>query len=411
MYKQKTWIDWAILGAGCCALLGFVIAGLLQGQEAPSPSPFLLTSDESELPVPPPQDLGSKSRVTPGTIGNQEEAIPLKGDAISEQQMIRKFIEQDLKDASKQEQDIWFEYLKNESPGLARNLLDLRKRFGSSILGLDSSLDPASPAESIESDSASSKPIQSRSSNDYSAIDLESEELNELKMLWSTVRKMALFNVGQLHLPGYKRLDFISTTPPTDLPQTELDLNNHLPTGTYRLDLSQGELEETGRTFDIAIKGTGWFQLTDPNTKANLYTRNGRFSLSAEGNFCLQVGDHQFNLNPKVSIPFDVNEIEISDTGVVSIPGGELGSKLGQIQIARFPNAAALSYLGEGLYASTQRCGVPILGNPLTGMLQQGCLELANVDEESELSQLDRYYRQWQTGLKLMTDYPLIPGE
>ena len=52
-------------------------------------------------------------------------------------------------------------------------------------------------------------------------------------------------------------------------------------TGTSRSD-TQGTLEQTGNALDLAIQGAGYFQIQQPDGPI-AYTRDGNFSLSAEG--------------------------------------------------------------------------------------------------------------------------------
>src|SRR5580698_7476507 len=49
----------------------------------------------------------------------------------------------------------------------------------------------------------------------------------------------------------------------------------------YRID-EQGNLQQTGNTLDLAIQGSGWFQVTLP-TGETAYTRDGSFGLSPAG--------------------------------------------------------------------------------------------------------------------------------
>ena len=46
-------------------------------------------------------------------------------------------------------------------------------------------------------------------------------------------------------------------------------------------DLSQGVLDTTGNSLDVALDGKGFFRVNGPN--GPLYTRNGSFHLAADG--------------------------------------------------------------------------------------------------------------------------------
>lgn len=387
----------------------------LLNEEVPIPSPLEMTAEERILPVPTPRDQNAGNRTAPETLPETEQAVPLPGNTVSQYEMIRKFIDVDLKDASEQEKEVWFELLKDEPPSLARNLLNLRKNFGSSftpsVLDLDSNLPSDLREEGEEMEPQLEMTISPTPLNPAPAgLDLDSPELEPLKRQWTTVRGMALFNISQLHLPGYKRLEFVSANTESNEEAAYTELVE-VPAGSYRLDLRQGELEETGGELDIALQGTGWLKVTDVESGDSGYTRGGSFSRDAEGRLMLFAGGHEFLLDPEITLPVEVSDITISDTGVISGTVEQSETEFGQLQITRFPNAASLRYAGEGIYVPTVRSGRPVVAKPPAGLIHQGHLEMANVSQQTEFSKLDRYYQQWQTGLRLMSEFPLIPSE
>lgn len=56
-------------------------------------------------------------------------------------------------------------------------------------------------------------------------------------------------------------------------------------------DFTQGNLESTGQPLDIAIQGNGFFVVQDPSTGQTQYTRDGSFSLNAQGQLQTTSGD------------------------------------------------------------------------------------------------------------------------
>jgi flagellar basal-body rod protein FlgG len=54
-------------------------------------------------------------------------------------------------------------------------------------------------------------------------------------------------------------------------------------------NLSQGPMQQTGRTLDFAVAGAGFFAVKTPN--GTQYTRNGQFSVSASGLLVDQYGN------------------------------------------------------------------------------------------------------------------------
>lgn len=184
------------------------------------------------------------------------------------------------------------------------------------------------------------------------------------------------------------------------LPGAQDAFNNYAPASvavgrgcrvqSVETDFSQGPLQETGRTLDVAIEGEGFFQVIDPSTNDFNYTRAGNFAINANGLLVVNSSSTGRLVQPQISIPTDVTGIVISAEGNVSIKqfGQKQYSQVGQIQLAKFPNPQGLLALGENLYQETLASGTPIFGQPGMnglGMLRHKALEQANVDFDAEL--------------------------
>ena len=59
--------------------------------------------------------------------------------------------------------------------------------------------------------------------------------------------------------------------------------------GTPRL-MTQGSLVPTGKDYDVAIRGEGFFQITLPDGRT-AYTRDGSFELDAQGRIVTAQGN------------------------------------------------------------------------------------------------------------------------
>ena len=158
--------------------------------------------------------------------------------------------------------------------------------------------------------------------------------------------------------------------------------------GTPRL-MTQGTLVATGKDYDIAVRGEGFFQITMPDGRT-AYTRDGSFELDAQGRIVTAQGNV---LSPGLTIPQNTTQVTINAQGQVSatVPGATAPTVVGQIQLAMFVNKAGLQGIGDDLYLETPASGAPQIGNPNTdgfGNLQQGNLEQSNVEAVSEISDL-----------------------
>ena len=68
--------------------------------------------------------------------------------------------------------------------------------------------------------------------------------------------------------------------------------------GTAKIE-TQGSLQTTGNPLDMAIQGSGFFQIQMPDGRTG-YTRDGNFNLSSEGTI---VNSDGFQLLPQIQVP------------------------------------------------------------------------------------------------------------
>ncbi len=161
-------------------------------------------------------------------------------------------------------------------------------------------------------------------------------------------------------------------------------------------DFTQGSLVETGKRFDMAIVGNGFFPVADGNL--TLYTRKGEFTINANGALVTASADRGRLLDPPITIPQDALEVSISADGIVSVlqAGATASSQIGQIQLVNFVNPEGLLQRGESLFQATDASGVPLLGSPNQlglGSIKQAFLEISNVEPARELVDLIKTQR------------------
>jgi flagellar basal-body rod protein FlgG len=169
--------------------------------------------------------------------------------------------------------------------------------------------------------------------------------------------------------------------------------------------MTQGTPNQTGNDLDLAINGSGFFQVQLPNG-TTAYTRDGNFTKNNAG----VVTDANGNqLIPAITIPSNATNITISNYGVVSatLPGQTTASQLGTIQLATFPNPGGLSSLGGNLLQPTSGSGNAITDTPGgssgMGQLQQHYLEGSNVDVVSEFVNMILAQRAYESNSKVIT--------
>ena len=170
----------------------------------------------------------------------------------------------------------------------------------------------------------------------------------------------------------------------------------------YRIH-EQGNLEATDNTFDLAVQGKGFFQITLP-TGGTAYTRDGTFQLDGNGNIVTHDG---FALQPSISVPSNAIDVSINQSGevLVKIEGQVAFSNVGQIQVAIFQNEAGLQAEGSNLLTETPASGTAITGNPGAsgfGSILQGFLETSNVNAVQEISNLISAQRAYEMNSKVI---------
>jgi flagellar basal-body rod protein FlgG len=190
--------------------------------------------------------------------------------------------------------------------------------------------------------------------------------------------------------------------------QTQLPTGLQLGTGVQLVAtprvFTQGNLQQTGNQFDMAINGNGFFQVQMPDGTIG-YTRDGSFHIDAVGQL---VNNSGFALTPAVTIPPAAQSVTIGVDGTVSvtIPGQATPQSVGTIQLANFMNPAGLESKGQNLFAETAASGTPTANPPGAngvGTLQQGYVETSNVNVVQELVSMIQTQRAYELNSKAIS--------
>jgi flagellar basal-body rod protein FlgG len=190
--------------------------------------------------------------------------------------------------------------------------------------------------------------------------------------------------------------------------QTQLPTGLQLGTGvrpvaTERL-FTQGNLQETGNEKDVAINGTGFFQVLLPDG-TTAYTRDGSFQLDNNGQLVTSSG---FPVQPAITVPANAQSFTVARDGTVSItqPGNPAAVNIGTIQLATFVNPAGLESKGENLYVETGSSGAPNVNTPGqngAGLVVQKYVETSNVNVVEEMVNMIQTQRAYELNSKAIT--------
>jgi flagellar basal-body rod protein FlgG len=192
------------------------------------------------------------------------------------------------------------------------------------------------------------------------------------------------------------------------------DQNTQVPAGTFigsgvkvvatpRI-MSQGNVTQTDRNFDVAIRGEGFLRVQLPDGRT-AYTRDGGFETDAQGRITTKDG---YLVDPGLTIPQNATSTSINQFGQVSVllPGSTTPSVLGQLSLARFVNKVGLESMGDNLYLETPGSGPAIdgaAGSEGFGTIQQGYLEESNVNSVTEIASMIQAQRAYELNSKVIS--------
>lgn len=167
---------------------------------------------------------------------------------------------------------------------------------------------------------------------------------------------------------------------------------------------TQGNIEQTGNSLDVAVQGRGFLQVTMPDGSI-AYTRDGSLHMDQNGQLVTANG---YAVDPAVSIPANAQSITIGSDGTisVSVPGQAATQQIGTVQLADFINPAGLQPNGDNLYLETASSGSPQIGQPgLNGLgtLAQGALESSNVNVVEQMVNMIETQRTYEMNSKAVS--------
>ncbi len=173
--------------------------------------------------------------------------------------------------------------------------------------------------------------------------------------------------------------------------------------GTYR-DFSQGGMQQTGNTLDVAISGDGF--LTVQTAAGERYTRDGNFHMNNLGQLVTAAGDPVLGTTGPIVFQQTDHDIVVSPDGTVTVVEGSNrnDSIRGKLRLVSFADPQQAQKQGGNLYSAA--AGVtPQQDTKST--VQQGYIEKSNVSAVGEMSKMVdvmRSYTQVANMLQVQSD-------
>ena len=167
---------------------------------------------------------------------------------------------------------------------------------------------------------------------------------------------------------------------------------------------TQGNVVQTGNSFDLAISGRGFFSVTLPDG-STAYTRDGSFQIDSQGQLVTSSG---YVVQPGITVPQGALSVTVGTDGTVSaqVSGNAAPTQIGNLQLTDFINNAGLQAIGNNLYLETAASGTPQPGTPGLnglGLLQQGSVESSNVNVVEELVNMIETQRAYEMNSKAIS--------
>lgn len=248
-----------------------------------------------------------------------------------------------------------------------------------------------------------------------------SNTLNQLQKKVDTISN----NIANMNTAGYKRREAtfqeLLTQQVNHQPHPEKEMGRLTPNGLRigygsmlgqtAVYLGQGSPQQTGRPLDVMIQGEkGWFRIQRTSMGQNnqpvteeLYTRSGAFQwqpdplddervrlVTAQGDLVLDAG------GAPISAGANHKSFSIAPDGRLTVEYEDGIEELGSLGLVEISRPDLLLGVGDSLFRASTDAGIAVdqyvmpvdLENNEAYTIQQGFLEMSNVDLSQELTEL-----------------------
>ena len=209
-------------------------------------------------------------------------------------------------------------------------------------------------------------------------------------------------------------------------PRTNEEIGRRTPNGIRQgsgaklsetnLRMEQGAIKVTDRPLDLALtKPDQFFELlVDENGEfATRYTRDGAFYLSPDedGQMYLVTSNGDFVVDTDgdpITVPENFKNIKITDAGEITVTYDDNTEEyVGQLQLVQILRPQLLLSTGDNQYALPDLEQLNLVEDEVyqlvedeDGSIQQGALEMSNVDVATEMTELMTAQRSYQFNAK-----------
>lgn len=182
-----------------------------------------------------------------------------------------------------------------------------------------------------------------------------------------------------------------------DIPNKKLFSTHYigkLGTGTVvdetYTSFEQGQIVNTGNTYNLALAGNGFFTITDGDGNIS-YTRDGSFGRNQDGYIVTKEGNYL--LGERGTIILNDGDTAINNRGEVRLDGEYVDT----VAVVDFPEITGLEKMKDNLFRETELSGQPF---SVECQIIQGSVEKSNVNPIKEMVNLITALRAYEANQK-----------
>lgn len=164
--------------------------------------------------------------------------------------------------------------------------------------------------------------------------------------------------------------------------------------GETYTDYTQGSFKVTGNTYDLALEGDGFFNVSytsKSGVTTTRYTRDGSFSVNNENMLVTEDGDYLLGEGGRIQVPQGA-KITVDEDGNI-YADDEYVDKL---KITDFKDYNYLQKFGENLYTAVDGA----TEKTADCKVRQGYLEMSNINVISEMVEMITISRAYESNQK-----------
>lgn len=224
-------------------------------------------------------------------------------------------------------------------------------------------------------------------------------------------------NVANVNTIGYKKqslvfqniydANVVEKNPETGEKSSvgELSIGSKVQKLTY--DFSQGSLDRTGNTFDLAIQGDGFFKIQSDAGETS-YTRNGSFTMNNKGFLVTKDGDYvlddrnkKIKINTNDVVMRSLNDIIINEDGQIALCNDAGNTMMQKVGVYDFANKEDMACIGGSKFKPTAE-NTSREVKPTKFSIQQGSLEMSNANTVNEMMRTISTSRNYEALSKMV---------